>query len=76
MDANAMDDRGTDDRLALQRSIDMIRRYSRSCADVETRRRLIPIERCLVWSLMVAEAGGNAPTIIQAIEDIAGITGA
>ncbi len=71
MDADAMDD-----RMAIRRTIDMVRRYSRLSADVETRRRLIPIERCLIWSLMVAEAGGNAPTIIQAIEDIAGISSA
>lgn len=37
-----------DDQMALRRSIDMVRRYSRSCADVEMRRRLIPIERCLI----------------------------
>lgn len=71
-----MTDAPTADSTALLRqSIDAVRRYSRSRADVETRQRLIPIERHLVWALMMAEAGRNLPAILNSIDAVSSVLG-
>ncbi|MBP2296318.1 hypothetical protein [Azospirillum rugosum] len=63
------------DTQRLTQAISAVRKFSRELADVETRQRLIPIERNLVWALMMAEAGRNLPTIMKSIDAVAAVLG-